>query len=101
MRPRHTRAYHLRRAVSLSRVGDEQGAERERREAEAITPATAPDHFLIGYQQSKRGEFSVANRQFDLATRVQLDHFWVQCLSALCYLRLEQFAASKVRLAAC
>ena len=93
-----SRAYHQRRAVYLSREGNGQAAEQERRAALALLPTTASDHFLIGREQYKRGELRSANRHFELALRLQADHFWAQCMSALCYLRLQQPSVAKVSL---
>jgi eukaryotic-like serine/threonine-protein kinase len=96
-----TRAYHQRRAGYLAKAGDRPGSEKERRAAEALLPTTASDHFLIGCEQYKREEFRTANRHFDLALRLQADHLWAQCMSALCYLRLQQHSEARVNLDAC
>jgi serine/threonine protein kinase/Tfp pilus assembly protein PilF len=101
LRPQPTRAYHLRRAACLARAGDGPGAKRERDDAEAITPSTASDHFLIGWDQYNRGDLGAAIRSFDTAMRLEPDHFWAQCLTAICYLRRQQFEGAKVSLDAC
>ncbi|SIO25127.1 Serine/threonine protein kinase [Singulisphaera sp. GP187] len=79
-------AYHLRRAACLTRAGDEPGASRQRVEAERLEPANAFDHFLLGREWSKRGSLVRAKRHFDAALRLQPDHFWALCLSAICEL---------------
>lgn len=79
-------AYHLRRAACLARARDEAGASRQRAEAERLEPADAFDHFLLGREWSKRGSLARAKRHFDAALRLQPDHFWALCLSAICEL---------------
>src|SRR5262249_58437471 len=51
-----TRAYHLRRADFLERLGDPAGAESERRRAEDLPPASALDYFLVGDEHYRRGD---------------------------------------------
>lgn len=77
-------AYHLRRAACLGRAGDEAEASRQRVEAERLEPANAFDHFLLGREWYKRGALARAKRHFDAALRLQPDHFWALCLSAIC-----------------
>ena len=85
-----TRAYHLRRAACLARLGDVGGAERERGAAESLLPVTAFDQFLTGQERYERGRWDEALRHFDAALRHQPNHFWAQCLSAICYLQLQR-----------
>jgi serine/threonine protein kinase/lipoprotein NlpI len=94
-------AYHLQRAACLIRAGDQPGAQRERREAEAIRPTTASEYFFVGRDLFKRGDPIAANRHFDSALRLQPDHFWANCLSAVCYLRTQQPRVAKAILTAC
>ncbi len=96
-----TQAYHLGRAACLNRANDRAGAERERLAAEAVAPATASDHFLVGWERYKRGDRSSANRLFDQALDLQPDHFLAKCLSAMSYLNLDQPLAAKLRLDDC
>ncbi|WP_406694050.1 protein kinase [Singulisphaera sp. Ch08] len=96
-------AYHLRRAACLARAGDEPGASRQRVEAERLEPADAFDHFLLGREWSKRGSLARAKRHFDAALRLQPDHFWALCLSAICELNASppHPAVAKVALRDC
>ncbi len=96
-----TRAYHLRRAACLARLGDVGGAERERGAAESLPPVTAFDQFLTGQERYERGRWDEALRHFDAALRHQPNHFWAQCLSAICYLQLQRPLEAKAGLNAC
>jgi eukaryotic-like serine/threonine-protein kinase len=79
-----TRAYRMRRAACLARLGDTAAAARERGEAEQLPPQSAFDHFLTGQERYKRGDWSEAIVQFDAALQIQPELFWAQCLLAIC-----------------
>ncbi len=96
-----TRAYHLRQASCLDRGGDRAGAGRKRAEAERLEPASALDHFLSGQEQYKRGDWRRALPHFEAALRLQPDHFWVHCLSAVCCLQLNRPDEARSKLNAC
>jgi tetratricopeptide (TPR) repeat protein len=96
-----TRAYHLRKADYLARLGDAASAERELRAAEGVAPTTASEHFLAGHECFKRGEPIAAIRYFNDALRLQPDHFWAQCLSAICWLQLKRPIEAGAGLNAC
>jgi len=96
-----TRAYHLRRAACLARAGDLPAAERERGKAERLQPTDAFDHFLAGQERYKRGDPMRAIRHFNSVLRDQPDHFWAQCLSAICWLQLRQPVQAGASLNAC
>ena len=96
-----TRAYYLRRAACLARLGDVGGAERERSAAESLSPVTAFDQFLTGQERYERGRWDEALCHFDAALRHQPNHFWAQCLSAICYLQLRQPVEAKACLNVC
>jgi len=96
-----TRAYHLRRAVCLTRAGDKPGADRERLEADRQKPVSAFDHFLAGQERFARQEFDGASQELDMALQLQPDHFWAQALSAVCSLQLNQPVEAKASLNAC
>jgi tetratricopeptide (TPR) repeat protein/tRNA A-37 threonylcarbamoyl transferase component Bud32 len=82
--PAGSPAYHLRRAACLARAGDREGASRQRAEAERLEPRTAFDHFLLGQEWYQRGVLGRAKQHFEAALRLQSDHFWALCLSAIC-----------------
>jgi eukaryotic-like serine/threonine-protein kinase len=81
---RPTHAYHLRRAVCLDRAGDAEEAKQERLAADRIQPSGAFDHFLTGLEQYKRGRMNQAKRHFREVIQAQPNHFWGQCLLAIC-----------------
>ena len=96
-----TRAYHLRRALYLDRLGDGPGARRQRERADALQPTTASDFFLLGFEESRSNDLKPAIAHFEEALRRQPDHFWAQYGLATCSLRLQQWAAAKASLTAC
>jgi len=96
-----TRAYHLRKADYLARLGDPASADRERRAADRVQPTTVSEHFLAGHERYKRGEPLAAIRSFNDALRLQPDHFWAQCLSAICWLQLKRPIEAGAGLNAC
>lgn len=101
LRPEPTRAYHLRRAACLEQAGDRASAERERIEAERRPPATAFDHYLAGKERYERGQPIEAIRQFDQTLRLRPDHFWAQCLSAICWIQADRPEAARPGLTFC
>jgi tetratricopeptide (TPR) repeat protein len=96
-----TQAYHLRRADLLARRGDAAAADTERVRAKALPTSSAIDHFLSGKDNYKRREWSAALAHFDEVLRIQPDHFWAHCLSAICDLQLSRPIQAKAELNAC
>jgi eukaryotic-like serine/threonine-protein kinase len=96
-----TQAYHQRRADLLEMKGDRLGATRERAKAEQLTPANAYDFFLIGREATRRRDWTGAIIQLSTATQLQPDHFWAQCLLAICHLQTHQPAKARIGLNAC
>jgi serine/threonine protein kinase/tetratricopeptide (TPR) repeat protein len=98
-----TSAYHLARVSNLARAGDAAGAERSRLEAARLPATAAFDQFLAGQERFKRRDYVGAFRAFDAALQSQPDHFWAQCLSALCLLQKlpAEPVEAKSRLQAC
>jgi tetratricopeptide (TPR) repeat protein/tRNA A-37 threonylcarbamoyl transferase component Bud32 len=101
LRPESARAFHVRRADRLTRAGDSEGAKRERQEADRFGPTTAADYFLAGKERYDRGDWSGAEADFEAVLRLQRDHFWAQCLSAICLLQTKRPAEAKVGLKDC
>jgi serine/threonine protein kinase/Tfp pilus assembly protein PilF len=101
LRPDHSRAYHLRKASCLARRKDPAGEARELAEAQRVRPKTAFDHFLSGQQEYKRHRLPEAIQDFEIALRQKPDHFWAQCLLAICYSQTSRFEAAKSCLNAC
>jgi tetratricopeptide (TPR) repeat protein len=83
-----TRAYHLRRARYLKRLGDDQAAERESRHAASTPAASALDYFLIGDEYFRAGQLTEAVAAFEQVLRSEPAHFMAQYWLAFCHLRL-------------
>jgi len=96
-----TRAYHLRRAACLDRRGDTLGAKSERDRAKALAVDSALDHYLLGKDLYKRGEWSAALPHLDAALLRQPGNFWAHCLSAVCSMQLGRPIQAKTDLTAC
>ncbi len=98
---RPTRAFHLRRADFLERKKDSEGASKERAKAERLAPADAFDFFLLGRESTRRSDWPAAIIQLSEATQRQPDHFWAQCLLAICYLQTGQPEAARAGFDSC
>ena len=96
-----TRAFHLRRADFLEMKGDREGAANERTDAGRLAPADAFDLFLMGRESSRRSDWPEAISQLSDATQRQPEHFWAQCLLAICHLQTHQPAKARIGLNAC
>jgi len=101
LRSEPTRAYHLRRAACLARKGDTAGEARALALAQHLQPTTAHDHFLDGQERYRRGDWSAALGHFDTVLRLQPDHFWAQCLSAICSIQTNQPGMASIGLNVC
>ena len=84
LRHQPTRAYHLRRASCLKSAGDADGAKQELAAADRIKPDGAFDHFLSGLERYKQRLLPQARSHFEKALDAQPNHFWAQCLLAIC-----------------
>ena len=84
LRHQPTRAYHLRRAACLKSAGDADGAKQELAAADRIKPDGAFDHFLSGLERYKQRLLTQARSHFEKALDAQPNHFWAQCLLAIC-----------------
>jgi tetratricopeptide (TPR) repeat protein/predicted Ser/Thr protein kinase len=96
-----TRAYHLRRAQLLGRLDDAEGARQEEQRAAALPPQGAIDHFLIGEEGYRRGDWEGALAAFNRALAEQPAHFWAQLALAVCQLRLQRCEAARAGFTAC
>ena len=90
LRSTATRAYHLRRSAFLEMKGDSEEAALERDEAERLAPANAFDSFLIGRELMRQSDLRTAITQFEAVIHQQPEHFWAQCLLAICHLQTNQ-----------
>jgi tetratricopeptide (TPR) repeat protein/tRNA A-37 threonylcarbamoyl transferase component Bud32 len=95
LRPEHTRAYHLRRASLLARKGDSAGSDRELKLAESVRPDTAFDYYLSGQEHYKRDERLPAIGDLENARMLKPDHFWANCLLAICYNQVSHYEAAQ------
>ncbi|HLJ94935.1 MAG TPA: protein kinase [Gemmataceae bacterium] len=96
-----TQAYHLRRAHLLEQVGEREEARKEKDRAYSLLPAGALDHFLIGEEQYRRGDWEGASDSFNRTLALQPGHFWAQFFLAVCHLRAQRWEAAKAGLNAC
>ena len=96
-----TQAYHRRRAHFLALAGQSQAAAQERQRANAIRPATALDHFLLGQERYRQGDSKQARLAFENVLQVQPTHFWASYYLALCWLKTQQPHQAAACLTAC
>jgi eukaryotic-like serine/threonine-protein kinase len=96
-----TRAYHVRRAAYLETTGDHEGAARERREADRLAPADALDLFLMGRELAMKGDYKGAITHLVATTQKQPEHFWAQCLLAICHFQLKEPGKAQLGFNAC
>ena len=81
---RPTHAYHLRKAACLEAAGDAEGAKQERRRPSASSRMVRSTTSSPGSRQYKLGHKSQSKRHFAEALQAQPNHFWAQCLLAIC-----------------
>jgi eukaryotic-like serine/threonine-protein kinase len=96
-----TQAYHLRRAHFLEQLGEEEEARKDRDRAASLPPADAMDHFLVGEEQYRRGDWKQAMNSFNRALTLNAAHFWAQFFLAVCHLKVRHWEAAKTGLSAC
>jgi eukaryotic-like serine/threonine-protein kinase len=96
-----TRAYYLRRAHFLDQAGQPVQASMDREQARSLRLDGALDHFLIGEEQYRRGDWDGARNAFNRALAVEPGHFWAQFFLAVCHLKLQHWEAAKASLNAC
>jgi eukaryotic-like serine/threonine-protein kinase len=96
-----TKAYHSRRAGLLEQLGEVAEAGEERKRAESARLAGALDHFLLGDEQYRRGDWKKAMNSFNRALRLEPEHFWARFFLAVCHMKAEQWEAARASLNAC
>ncbi len=96
-----TRAYHLRRSAYLDVKGDRDAAARERDLAEGVAPVEAFDLFLAGRELSRRSDWKGAMPYFEAAAHKQPNHFWAQCLLAICHFQIDEPPLARLGFTAC
>jgi tetratricopeptide (TPR) repeat protein/predicted Ser/Thr protein kinase len=96
-----TRAYHLRRAHLLAKLGNQKQAKIDSDRAAAVAPDGALDQFLVGEEHYRRGDWQNAMNSFNCALGLQPDYFWAQFFLAVCHLKTRHWEAAKAGLNAC
>jgi serine/threonine protein kinase/tetratricopeptide (TPR) repeat protein len=96
-----SRAYHLRRARYLSRLGEDSAATQADEAAKRSAVTGVLDHFLMADELYRRADLDQAIREFELVLQAKPDHFWAQYLNGLCLLRMNRHAEAKTMLTAC
>jgi serine/threonine-protein kinase len=96
-----TRAYHLRRAHFLQRLGELGEARKARERAASLPPEGPLDHFLVGEEQYRRGDWERAMNSLNRALGLQPAHFWARFFLAVCHLKGRHWEAAKAGLNAC
>jgi tetratricopeptide (TPR) repeat protein len=96
-----TRGYHLRRAHFLEQLGQHEEARKDRERAATIPLQGALDHFLVGEEHYRRGDWQQALHCFNRALSLQPAHFWAQFFLAVCHLKVQHWEAAKASLNAC
>jgi tetratricopeptide (TPR) repeat protein/predicted Ser/Thr protein kinase len=96
-----TRAYLLRRAHFLELAGELVEARKVRERARSQPLAGALDHFLVGEERYRRGDWEEARNSFNRALALQPGHFWAQFFLAVCHLKSQHWEAAKAGLNAC
>jgi tetratricopeptide (TPR) repeat protein len=98
---RSTRAWHLRRAHYLAQAGDAEAAQHEHVYARAVPAAGALDHFLLGDEHYRQGDWAQAVAAFESVLQGQPDHYWAQYYLALCWLKTGRPDRAEAQLTAC
>ena len=97
-----TRAYHLRKADYLARLGDPASADQD---APDGGPRGTNDGVRAFPRRSRALQARGADRRNPVfqrcSSRLQPDHFWAQCLSAICWLQLKRPIEAGAGLNAC
>jgi tetratricopeptide (TPR) repeat protein len=99
-----TRAIHLRRVRYLSQLGDRAGADRERRQEEALAARTdldPQDHFLVGHELYSQGEMSKASDEFRRALQRDAKHFWTHYFLGICCVTADKPEVAVAHLTIC
>jgi serine/threonine protein kinase/tetratricopeptide (TPR) repeat protein len=96
-----SRAFHLRRARYLNRLGNRVDATRAEQAAQSASLGGVLDHFLLADELYRREQFDQAIQEFDRVLELKPGHFWAQYLDALCLLRQQRPAEARAFLSAC
>lgn len=96
-------AYHLRRAEYLQTLGDQKGADAERRMSDRVSDPSrsSVDEFLAGERAYLNHDYNHAINAFRRILINQPEHFWAQYLLAVCQLKTHRAAEAQASLIAC
>jgi tetratricopeptide (TPR) repeat protein/tRNA A-37 threonylcarbamoyl transferase component Bud32 len=95
------RAYHLRRADYLSKLGRTDEAREAIQDAAVLEPASPLDFFLLGFDQQRRGELGSAAANLAKALQERPEHFWARYFLAVCHLRAHRPDLAAEQLTGC
>jgi tetratricopeptide (TPR) repeat protein len=96
-----TRSYHLRRAHFLECLGQQALAQEETELAGSLPLEGVLDHFLVGEERYRSGDWDQAMNCFNRALHLQPGHFWAQFFLAVCHLKQQCWEAARAGLNAC
>jgi tetratricopeptide (TPR) repeat protein len=96
-----TKAYHSRRARYLRQAGRREDAAAEDRQAAALQPTRALDHYLVGDDRYEEGDLEAASRHFESVLALDPEHFWARYFLSVSYLRQGRPAEARTGLTAC
>jgi tetratricopeptide (TPR) repeat protein len=96
-----SRAYHLRKARYLARLGDASGAADAEKTASGASVVHVLDHFLVADEFYRRSNYDEAIKAFNQVLQRKPSHFWAQYLNALCLLQKHRPAEARAQLSAC
>jgi tetratricopeptide (TPR) repeat protein len=85
----------------LDRLGEREEARKDRARAAACAPGDALDHFLVGEEQYRRGDWEQAINSFNRAITLQPAHFWARFFLAVCQLKVQNWDAATAGFNAC
>jgi tetratricopeptide (TPR) repeat protein len=97
-----SRVYYLRRLSYLEKLGDREGAGRERELAERVsTTGETIDDFLQGEQAYRLNQLSLAIGYFNRVLAASPEHFWAQYLLSICQIKAQRFQEALTSLTSC
>jgi serine/threonine protein kinase/tetratricopeptide (TPR) repeat protein len=89
------------RAVYLTRLRDQAGAEAARARAKQLETATARDHYLLAISYARAGKYAPAVAELDEALRLNPRHYWSRFQRGLCHQELGKHTLAVSDFATC
>jgi len=90
-----SKSLYLRRAYFLEGLGKSAEAHKARAQAVALPAEGAADHFLIGEELYRRGQWDDARAALSRALTSQPSHFWARFFLAVCHLKSQRWDAPR------